>query len=198
MTNGAHVAAIVGGFTAKYAGWRWCYWVPTIILATTWVVNLACLPETLYRRGPLTDAAQSKTASRLSILGLRARAKGTRPGLWEITHCFIMLKYPSVILGCLYYSIAFGVGTVLFAVTGAAAFGGTYKFDTVGVGLAIGVPTTVGSVLGELVSGAVSDNVMYLANKRKNGNAKFESRLYATIPGAFLLPTGVIIQGVCL
>jgi hypothetical protein len=110
----------------------------------------------------------------------------------------MMMKYPSVLLAGLYYSIAFGAGTVLFAVTGAAAFGSIYKFNTAQVGLAIGVSTTVGSVLGELVSGSVSDKVFYLANKRQGGNAEPESRLHATWPGAFLLPAGVVIEGVCL
>ena len=58
--------------------------------------------------------------------------------------------------------------------------------------------TTIGSLLGELVSGQVSDKVLYLANKRKGGLAEPESRLHATWPGAFILPAGVVIEGVCL
>jgi hypothetical protein len=109
-----------------------------------------------------------------------------------------MFKYPSVLLAGFYYSIAFGAGTVLFAVTGAAAFGGIYGFDTAQVGIAIGLSTIVGSLLGELVSGQVSDKVLYLANKRKQGQAQPESRLHANWPGSFLLPVGVVIEGVCL
>lgn len=109
-----------------------------------------------------------------------------------------MLKYPSVVLAGLYYSIAFGVGTVLFAVTGAAAFGSIYGFDTAQVGLAIGLSTTVGSIIGELSAGHVSDQILYLSAKRHAGEPKCESRLHATWPGFFLLPAGVIIGGVCL
>ncbi|KAH8805131.1 major facilitator superfamily domain-containing protein [Xylogone sp. PMI_703] len=198
VTNGAHVAAIVGGFTAKYAGWRWCYWVPTIILGATWIVNIFCLPETLYHRDPITGASQEPKRSLIQLFNFKGVSVKRQPKLWDITHCFIMLKYPSVLLAGFYYSIAFGAGTVLFAVTGAAAFGGIYGFDTSQVGLAIGLSTTIGSLLGELVSGSVSDKFLYFANKRKGGNADPEARLHATWPGAFILPAGVIIEGVCL
>lgn len=198
MTNGAHVAAIVGGFTAKYAGWRWCYWVPTIILGVTWLINIFCLPETLYHRDPQTGASLRKHRSWVQLFNFKGVPIRRQVKLWDITHCFLMLKYPSVLLAGFYYSIAFGAGTVLFAVTGAAAFGGIYKFDTSQVGLAIGVSTTVGSVLGELVSGSVSDKFLYWANKRHGGKGEPESRLHATWPGAFILPIGVIIEGVCL
>jgi hypothetical protein len=198
VTNGAHLAAIIGGVTAKYAGWRWCYWVPTIVLGATWLVNIFCLPETLYHRNPLTGASYEKTRSKAQLFNFRGVTVRRKPSLWDITHCFYMLKYPGVLLAGLYYSIAFGAGTVLFAVTGAAAFGSIYKFDTLQVGLAIGVSTTIGSVVGEIFSGPVSDKVLYFANKRKGGQAEPEARLHATWPGAFILPAGVIIEGVCL
>lgn len=194
VTNGAHVAAIVGGFTAKYAGWRWCYWVPTIILGGTWLINIFCLPETLYQRSSVIG---DQRRSRFQLFNFKGVNVKRRPSLWDFTHCFYMLKYPSVLLAGLYYSIAFGVGTVLFAVTGAAAFGSIYKFDTAQVGMAIGISTTVGSLLGELVSGSVSDKVFYYFDQREEGNAEPEKRLHATWPGAFILPVGVIIEGVC-
>jgi MFS family permease len=198
VTNGAHVAAIVGGFTAKYAGWRWCYWVPTIILGATWLVNLFCLPESLYHRDSITGASHENTRSWSQLFNFKRVSARRRLSVWDITHCFIMMKYPSVLLAGFYYSIAFGAGTVLFAVTGAAAFGSIYQFDTAQVGLAIGLSTTVGATLGELVSGSVSDKFLYFANKRHGGEAEPEARLHATWPGAFLLPAGVIIEGVCL
>lgn len=109
-----------------------------------------------------------------------------------------MLKYPSVLLCTLYYSIAFGAGTVLFAVTGAATFEHSYGFNTIQVGLAIGLPTTIGSILGEFMAGPISDRALRHANRRHGGSADSESRLRATLPGAFLLPVGVVIEGVCL
>lgn len=80
-----------------------------------------------------------------------------------------MWKYPSVLLTTIYYSYAFGIGTILFAVMGSAPFGSRYGFDTAQVGLAIGAPTRIGSVIGELASGPVSDLFLLWYTKRNNG-----------------------------
>lgn len=116
----------------------------------------------------------------------------------DFTHVFYMLKYPSVLLPTIYYSLSFGFGSVMFAVTGAAAFGSIYHFDTVGVGLSIGVSTFVGTLVGELSAGPVSDFLLLQYRRRHGGDPKPEARLHAMWPGVFLLPFGVIIEGVCL
>ncbi|KAH8802470.1 major facilitator superfamily domain-containing protein [Xylogone sp. PMI_703] len=198
VTNGAHIAALVGGFTAKYAGWRWCYWVPTIVYAVAFALNVFALPETLYRRDPVTGVSHERTQSRWQLFNFRGVRPKRRLTWWDVAHVFLMTKYPSVLLGGLYYCTAYGVGSVLFAITGSAAFHGIYNFDTAQVGLAVGLALIVGSILGELVSGSVSDLVLLYADKRAGGHAEPEARLHATWPGAFLLPAGVIIEGVCL
>lgn len=130
VTNGAHVAALIGGPIAKFIGWRWCYWIPAIIFAINWLVNLVALPETLYHRNNATGQSYQGTAkaSWISRLGFNANTTKRKLTLWDFTHVFYMLKYPSVLLPTLYYSIAFGLGSVLFAVTGSAAFGSIYHF----------------------------------------------------------------------
>ena len=108
-----------------------------------------------------------------------------------------MLKYPSVILPTFYYSISFGVGSVLFAVTGSAAFGEIYHFNTAQVGLAIGLSTFIGTLIGELAAGPVSDHILLLYTRSHGGVSRPEARLQATWPGAFLIPAGVAIEGAC-
>lgn len=196
-TNGAHVAAIVGGFTAKYVGWRACYVIPTVALGVAWLVAIFALPETLYHRDALTGASSGYTKSKRHLMGLRAPSATGNPTLWDFTHCFVMFKYPSVLLSGLYYSYAFGIGTVLFAVTGSAAFGGIYGFNTAQVGMAIGLSTTIGSAIGELASGPVSDWILYLQTRKNEGVSIPEARLQAMWPGFLILPIGVIIEGVC-
>lgn len=132
VTNGAHVAAMIGGPIAKFIGWRACFWIPAIILGAQLVVMAVALPETLYRRRTDgTGLAGGNGNGKVDWLRLMAFRSGqARKGLklWDFTHVFVMLKYPSVLFPALYYSIHFGLGSVLFAVTGAAAFGGIYHF----------------------------------------------------------------------
>lgn len=189
------MASFVGGFTATYVGWRWCYWIPTIALGATWLINLALLPETLYRRDHATGRSLETNGSRLALWKTR---QDRRLRVADFLHCFQMLKYPSVTFIGIYYSYAFGIGTVLFAVTGAAAFGSVYDFNSAQVGMAIGFSTLIGSVIGEFASGPVSDMLVLAYRKRHEGSWCPEIRLHAMWPGLFLLPAGVIIEGVCL
>lgn len=199
VTNGAHVAALIGGPIALYIGWRWCYWIPAIIFAINWLVNLVGLPETLYHRNNSTGQSGQHEAqtSWLRLFTFNSNAVKRKLTLYDFTHVFYMLKYPSVLLPAMYYSLAFGLGTVLFAVTGSAAFGAIYHFNSIGVGLCIGLSTFIGTLIGELCGGPVSDRILYLYAKAHNGALKPEARLQGTWPGAFLLPVGVIIEGVC-
>ena len=202
VTNGAHLAAVVGGYTAlnKSLGWRWCYWLPAIILAGTWVILIFCLPETLYHRNNSTgESLQTQRKPWIQLFTfVHAVDVKRRLTAWDFTHVFLMLRYPSVLLPAVYYSISFGLGSVLYAVTGAAAFGGTYHFNTAQIGLCIGLSTFIGTLLGELCAGPVSDRILYVYTKAHNGKMKPEARLQATWPGFILIPAGVAIEGACL
>ena len=48
LTNGPHVAPLMGGFIAQYIGWEWCFRIPGFIQLGSFVITLFCLPETLY------------------------------------------------------------------------------------------------------------------------------------------------------
>ena len=200
VSNGAHLAAVVGGFTALNIGWRWCYWLPAIILAGAWLVNLFCLPETLYHRDNVRGKSlqtQHKTWTQL-LTFVHAVDVKRKLTAFDFTHVFLMLRYPSVLFPAIYYSISFGLGSVLYAVTGAAAFGGIYHFDTAQVGLAIGLSTFIGTIIGELAAGPISDRLLYLYTKAHHGKVKPEARLQGTWPGFILIPAGVAIEGACL
>ncbi|KAK7719448.1 hypothetical protein SLS63_010086 [Diaporthe eres] len=176
VTNGAHVAGMIGGPIAKYLGWRWCFWIPAIILGSAWVLLLVALPETLYHRNNSTGESLQESGSWLRLFTFRSQA-GTakrKLKLWDFTHVFLMLRYPSVLFPALYYAIHFGLGS-----------------------LAIGLSTFIGTLIGEISAGPVSDRLVYLHAKAHNGDINPESRLYATIPGAILIPIGVIIEGLC-
>ncbi|KAL9616446.1 MAG: hypothetical protein Q9160_008698 [Pyrenula sp. 1 TL-2023] len=199
VTNGAHLAGLVGGFAAKDIGWRWCFWIPAIILGITWLVILFGLPETLYHRDNKTgQSLQQPNQSWIKLLTFNGVYVKRKLRLWDFTHVFYMLKYPSVLLPAFYYSISFGLGSVLFAVTGASVFNGIYDFDTAQVGMAIGLPTFIGTLLGEISAGPVSDRILYLYRKTHGGEVKPEARLQGTWPGAFFIVAGVIIEGVTL
>jgi MFS family permease len=201
LQNGAHLAAVIGGFVANAWGWRWCFWLPAIIWGVNWLVNVFCLPETLYYRRPNSDGEETQPQSEpwLRLFTFNSASVNRRKLAWsDFLHVVHMLRYPSVLFPTIYYSISFGVGTVLFAVTGAAAFGSIYHFNTAQIGMIIGLPTLIGSLIGELCAGPVSDRILYIHTKRNHGVSTPEARLQAMWPGFVIMPAGVIIEGVCL
>ncbi|KAF5366023.1 hypothetical protein D9758_006738 [Tetrapyrgos nigripes] len=50
MTNGGHLAPIVGGYVARDRGWRWCFWTGAILNGILFVICLFLMPETLFDR----------------------------------------------------------------------------------------------------------------------------------------------------
>ncbi|KAL0955612.1 hypothetical protein HGRIS_001847 [Hohenbuehelia grisea] len=50
LTNGAHLAPIVGGYVARDLGWRWCFWVGAILNGVMFFFCLFLMPETLFDR----------------------------------------------------------------------------------------------------------------------------------------------------
>lgn len=108
-----------------------------------------------------------------------------------------MLKYISIVIPGVYYMIAFGFGTIIFAATGSQLFAKLYHFNIEQTGLLMSVPLIIGGLIGEFNAGWVTDFMVYRYARKNGGMRKPEARLDA-IWLALLAPIGVIIQGVCL
>jgi len=70
-----------------------------------------------------------------------------------------------------------------------------YHFDVAQNGLLLGVPLTIGCLIGEACTGWISDWLINRYARRHNGFRKPESRLYLA-PLCLFLPVGLIIHGV--
>jgi hypothetical protein len=111
---------------------------------------------------------------------------------------FRMLLYPSVLLSAVYYATSFGYGSILFILTSSEIFLKLYKHEPWQTGVLLGVPLTVGSLLGELCSGYICDVIAERCAIAQSGRRRAENRLFAILPGAVLTPFGIIIEGVCI
>lgn len=88
-------------------------------------------------------------------------------------------------------------GSALFAVTGSHIAKATYNFNLEQTGLFMGVPLTVGCIMGEASAGWVSDAILNAYAKRHNGYRKPEVRLYL-LPLVGLLAIGTATYGYCI
>ncbi|KAF8188828.1 major facilitator superfamily domain-containing protein [Mycena galopus ATCC 62051] len=200
VTNGAHVAALIGGFLGEAKGWKWDFYIGAIITSVPFVAALFLFPETLFSRDE--KYLETRTHER-SYMDMLFDFKGNiipnrRLRLSHFTHSFAMLKYPSVILPFIYYTLAWSFVNILPAVTLATIYHRFYKMGAGPIGACLGISLTIGSVLGELCAGRLSDWIMYRMAKRHGGVRRPEYRLYLSPLSAFFMPVGIIIFGACV
>ena len=95
------------------------------------------------------------------------------------------------------YMTANTYGSALFAVTGAHLAAKVYHFNIEQTGLFIGVPLTIGCMIGEATAGWVSDSIINAYARRHDGYRKPEVRLYL-LPLTTLLAVGTATYGYCV
>jgi multidrug resistance protein len=199
LTNGPHLAPVIGGYLAQRAGVRWCYYLPAIVNGAALFVLIFLFPETLFSRDPRNLATHKERTYTQMLFSFRRNALLDRKlTLRSFVRPFEMLKYPSIALTFLYYIVSFAFSSILPAVTVAILFTRIYHFNTGVIGLMLGLPLLVGSALGEFLSGPLSDWFVYRYAKTHGGHRKPEARLPAILGSLLLCPAGIIIYGVCL
>lgn len=192
VTNGPHVAPIIGGYVAERLGWRWCFWIPGFMQIALWVAILFTFPETLYIRNSPQRPLQPSYFKRMIFVGKYVDRKLR---IMDVARALRMARYVAVIVPVIWYGTANAYGSVLFAITGSL-FGTTrYHFDIEQVGLFLGIPLTIGCMLGEASAGWLSDLIVATdAKRRRGGQRKAEARLYL-LPLCTLLAIGTSTYG---
>lgn len=154
--TGGHVAPIIGGYIEKNLSWNWCFYVPAILNSVLLVTFVLTVPQTLYSRSPEAVAhPSSQSWTQNMLMNGQARRAKRRLQLSDFVRPFQMLRYPSVLLPSLYYAASFTYGSILFIITSANLFGEIYHYKPQQTGLLLGIPITVGSLIGEIVAGGV-------------------------------------------
>jgi hypothetical protein len=105
----------------------------------------------------------------------------------------LMLFSPIVSLLSVYMAVLYAYLYLLFT-TFPQVFGDRYGFGVGSVGLTY-IGMGIGSVLGLLASGLVSDRMVMALKTKNGGESKPEYRLPPMIVGAFLVPIGLFWYG---
>lgn len=194
VNNGPHLAPIIGGYIALNLSWRWCLYVAGFIQAGLLAMLCLTFPETLYSR---TDGTTTKDISYVSRLFPRGKILNRPLKPRHFLQPYIMIKYWAISLPSIYWMTANTWGSTQFAVTGSQLARQLYGFNVAQTGLLMGIPQTVGCMVGEATAGWVSDMIINSYARRHNGYRKPEVRL-ALLPGCAALVVGVITYGVCV
>jgi hypothetical protein len=132
------------------------------------------------------------------LMNGQARRAKRHLQLSDFVRPFQVLRYPSVLLPSLYYAASFPNGSILLIITSVNLFGEIYHHKPQQTGLLLGIPITVGSLIGEIVAGGVSDWISEKRALSRGGYRHPEDRLLTMIPLSVLIPIGIIAEGVCL
>lgn len=194
VNNGPHLAPIIGGYIAQNLSWRWCFYIPGIISAGLWVALVFTFPETLFSR---EDFSNLEGTSYISKLLFKGKVLDRKIQLRDFITPYRMIGYWAVSLPSMYWMTANTYGSAMFAVTGSHLAAKLYDFNVAQTGLLMGLPLTIGCMIGEATAGWVSDMMINAYAKRHNGYRKPEARLYL-MPACLVLTAAVIAYGPCV
>ncbi|KAB8259801.1 major facilitator superfamily domain-containing protein [Aspergillus pseudonomiae] len=192
VTLGVPGGALIFGFVANRAGYRWIFWVTAITNGVQFILYIFFGPETRYIGGSTEDSSSDFKTQYLSF----RRIDPTPLTLWEFIHPLTMAKHPCVLIPAVAYAMVFLFGSVLINVEVPQLLQEKFALNTEQLGLQF-IGIIIGTVLGEQIGGFIFD---YWVNRRARRIRKApdpEFRLWLSYPGIVLTMVGLIVCLVC-
>lgn len=193
---GPVVGPVAGGFLSTAEGWRWVFWLVTIVAGFVSLVFLLLAEETyapvlLQRKvnrlrketgNPHLHHALDKGLSPRALIKLSI----VRP-------LKLLFLSPIGAICALYMAVVYGYLYLMFTSI-TQVFTETYGFSSNIAGLAF-LGIGVGSVIGITVISLTSDRLLQAQKEKNNGVAQPESRIQILPLGGILLPAGLFLYG---
>ncbi|ORZ18834.1 major facilitator superfamily domain-containing protein [Absidia repens] len=181
---GPAVAPISGGYIANYLGWRWIFYIKTILGGVLFILSFFFLQETLYVSPDALPLPSSGT------VGWKARVANLK---FNPLATLGLLLRPEIGLLCLAVSTFFGWFYLLVTIL-PATFNRLYGFssDTIGIMYLAG---GIGNTSGAIVAGLISDRLYNWQVKRNNGARVIEFRLTPIYFGIPFIVIGALLYG---
>ncbi|KAH7243730.1 major facilitator superfamily domain-containing protein [Fusarium redolens] len=208
-----NIAPVISGYLIVDMGWRWAFWFLAVAFAVGLIMVVFFLPETKWDRDEVISsvAGNEKTSDEKAtpqdvetsvtpptwkkIVGVHLQFASAKELLPSLVSPVLMLRHPVVIWGCIMWSITFTwvivLGTVADQIFGAPP----YSLDPTQVGLVIGIAPLVGSALGTLTSGWISDLAAHYMSAFNGGLYEPEFRLVVIVPSAITMAVGAFGLG---
>jgi len=105
---GGHAAPIIGGYIEKDLSWRWCFWVATILTSALLPLFVFTVPETLYIRDVLVREHRPARSFKDLYMFHSVLHPVRKLKLLDFFRPLQMIRYPSILLPTVYYSVSFG------------------------------------------------------------------------------------------
>ncbi|KAI9034811.1 MFS transporter [Aspergillus affinis] len=191
------LAPIAGGFLAADMGWRWIFWLITILSGVTTIISFGLLRETFSPILLQRKAARLRRETGNSEL--QARGKTHQLPLVQklrraLRRPMVLLATSPILIIASFY-LAFVYGTCYLLLTSMPlVFRDVYDWSEGALGLC-SLSLGIGCLIGVFITGRYSDRI-YQRKKEKSGDSdQPESRLFFLLPAAVALPAGLLIYG---
>lgn len=138
------------GFVIKHIGVQWIFWIFAVINFVQFLFYLAIGDETIYN----PDNTLTSTGIFSNII---PRQISSRPlKVRDMVAPFSLVKHPRIAIVAFAYAITFCYANIVLIVEMPIATGEKFHFDAQQIGLQF-IAIIIGCVLGEQVSGPISD-----------------------------------------
>ncbi|KAJ5657810.1 uncharacterized protein N7484_001459 [Penicillium longicatenatum] len=161
-TIGTPAGPFFMGFVTKHIGVQWIFWIFAIINFCQFLLYIAIGDETIFDASHDREHIQRGTFGRMIPRRITARRFHVR----DILAPFSLAKYPRVLIPACAHAITFCYANIALIVEMPIAFGEKFHFDAQQIGLQF-IAIVIGCVLGEQVSGPISDWFLKTVRQRK-------------------------------
>jgi multidrug resistance protein len=197
---GPVIGPLAGGYLAEAKGWRWVFWVLSMLNGVFTVLSFVFMKETYGVT--ILDRKAKRVAKETGNPNIRSKLDlGLTPRelFWRniVRPAKMLILSPIVSSMSIYVGIVYGYLYLLFT-TFTGVFEGQYGFSTGTVGLTY-LGLGIGSMIGLAIIGISSDKIVKHKTKPNPdgspGEMKPEYRLPPMTGTATLIPIGLFIYG---
>ncbi|KAH8800635.1 MFS multidrug transporter-like protein [Xylogone sp. PMI_703] len=194
---GPAIGPIAGGFITENTTWRWAFYAVSICDAVIQVLGLFFLQET-YAPKLLRQKAQNlrkATGNNSLHTKFDYLDVSSKRFLWKsICRPFKLLGTQLIVqVLALYMALTYGIMYLVLS-TFPALWSDVYH-ESVSIGGLNYISLCVGFILGTQICAPFNDKLYTTLKKRNNGVAEPEFRIPLMIPGAILIPVGLLWYG---
>jgi MFS family permease len=198
ITIGAPTGPFITGFVVQYLSTQWMFWIFAIINAIQFLAYAILGGETLH--SPEWPTNEEHYSRHLTAFCPR-RINPTPFCLNEFCHFLTLSIVPEVVVPSFSYTVVFCYVTIAPLIEMPIAIGERFHLDAQQTGLQF-LAMLIGSILGELISGPVSD--LFQKRRSRKYGIGFEdpsvatNRLQISYIGFVASIVGLIVWGVCI
>lgn len=204
---GPAIGPIIGGYISQKASWRWCFWVTAIFSGVVTMVSVFLFKESyapviLHRKA---KQLRKSTGNKDLYTKFERESQQIIPTLLKYLSrpCKLLVKHPTIQILTVYGAYSFGLLYIVHTTFATLWIDRYYESPSVS-GLNF-ISIAIGFTLGTQVAGPITDRIWQYLRKKAlavnpasggdRGKVIPEYRVPLMVPGALLVPIGLLIYG---